>query len=386
VRAQVQFHRVATAPMRRHPAVALPMAGLLLLAACGGAAAPSTASNPPIESASPTTAATATASPDPTIAPTPTADANTGLADCFSGDMPNLDSGWKFIKGGDKDGDATFGVAYPEDWDDLSGDGAFTTATLLDTATFAELGLANDATIESDFVRAPEGLPNLSVFRFGAVGSSSAEIQEREVARYGALDDIERILDTSVEGCLGGTRAAGLALEFRSSDGKTYYQQNLFAVRNGELYVVQWLDRLDPDTDLLGQILTTWGWIGFGEPTATEVPSGSGGIAGASMASKVDDTLAQPDPSTFVTSFPTDAPTIYVVYQTEEGAAGTVHLTWLIEGEAVFEASLDVTATTPWAWGGITPPSGGFKPGNYEVKLELNGNVATVPFTVEAAS
>ena len=370
--------------MKRHPAVALPIVALLLLAACSGAAAPSAASSPPTEQTSPTaastTAPTATPSPDPTVAPTPTADDSTGLADCFSGDMPNLDSGWKFIKGGAKGGDATFGLAYPEDWDDLSGDGAFKAATLLDKATFAELGLASDATINADFVRAPESLPNLSVFRFGTVESSSAEIHEREVARYGKLDGIERILDTAIEGCLGGTRAAGLAMEFRSSDGNTYYQQNLFAVRNGELYVVQWLDRLDPNPDLLAEILTTWGWIG-----GFEEPSGTGGIAGASMASEVDESADAPDPSTFVTSFPTDAPAIYVVYQPDEDAAGTVHLTWLFGGEVMLEGTLDVTADAPWAWGGITPPNGGFRPGNYEVQLELNGNVATVQFTVEAA-
>lgn len=348
--------------MRRRQATALPIVTLLLLAACSSAAAPSTDSNPPTEQPSPTTA--------------PTADETTpGLAECSSGDMPNLDSGWTFIQGGD----ATFGLAYPEDWEDLSGDVDFKAATLLDEQTFAELGLDSDATINADFVRSPEGIPNLSVFRFGTVGSSITEIRDREVARYGELSAIERILDASVEGCLGGTLAAGLALEF-SSDGDTYYQQNLFAVRNGELYVVQWLDLLDPNTDLLADILTTWGWIGgFDEPSGTE------GIADASMASEVDESNDAPDPSTFVTSFTTDAPSIYVVFQTDEGAAGTVNLTWLIEGEVAFEATLDVTADTSWAWGGLTPPSGGFDPGSYEVQLELNGDVETVAFTVEAA-
>lgn len=379
MRGLAQFRKVVTAPMTGRPAVALPMVMLLLLAACGGGAAPSIASSPPTEQASPTTAPTATPSPDPTVAPPPTAD-ETGLGRCFSDDMPDLDSGWKPIKGGDKGGDATFGLFYPEDWDDLSGDGDFIAATLLDEQTFAELGLGSDATIKSDFVRSPTGVPNLSVFRFGTVESSSTEIRERAIARYGGLDDIERILDTSIDGCLGGTRAAGVALEFRSSDGNAYYQQSLFAVRNGELYVVQWLDRLDPDTDLLAEILTTWGWI---LPPIS--PSGSGGIAGASMASKVDASAAEPDPSTFVTSFPTDASAIYVVYQADEGAEGTVRIAWLLEDKTLFEGTFEMTARTPWAWASITPPSGGFRLGNYKVQLELNGNVATVPFTVEVA-
>lgn len=373
MRRPAEFPGVATGPMRRHPAIALAIVTLLILTACGGAAASPTASSPPTEQAGPTTAQTS--SPDPNVAPTPTADDSGGVADCFSGEMPNLDSGWTLMKGGNN----TFGVAHPDDWEDLSGDGEFTVATLLDEATFAELGLDSDATIKSDFVRSPEGIPNLSVFRIGAVASSTTEIHKRGVARFGALDVIERILDSSIEGCLGGTRAAGVALEFRSSDAKTYYQQTLYAVRDGELYLVQWLDGLDANTDLLAEILTTWGWIGFGGQ------SGTGGIAGASMASEVDQSAAEPDPSTFATSFPTDAPTIYVVFQADEGAAGTVHLTWRFEGDTLFEGTLDVTADTPWAWGGINAPSGGFRAGNYDVRLELNGDVATVPFAVEAA-
>lgn len=375
MRGQAQFQRVATAQMRRHPAVALSFVALLLLAACDGAAAPSIASIPPTEQASPTAVPTETASPAPTVAPTATADDPSGLAECFSGEMPNLDTGWKFLRGGDE----TFGVAYPDDWDDLSGEGEFIAASLLDEQTFTELDIDSDATIKAAFVRSPNGIPNLSVFRFGTVASSSTEIRDREAARYVGLDDIERVLDSSIEGCLGGTRAPGVALEFRSTDGNLYYQQTLFGVRNGELYVVQWLDRLDPDTDLLAEILTTWGWIGFGEP------SGSGGITGASMAAEVDSSADAPDPSTFVTSFQTDAPAIYVVYEIDEGASGTVHLTWRFEGETLYETTLDVPAGTPWAWGGINAPSGGFAPGDYEVELELNGNVGTVPFTVEVA-
>jgi len=356
--------------MRRHSAVALLTVMLVVLAACSSATGPSAASSAPTDASSPTTVASATSSPS--VAPTPTAD---GLAECVSDDPPNLDAGWELLEGGD----ATFGVAYPEDWDDLSGDGAFTAATLLDEQTFAELGLDSEATIESDFVRSPTGAPNLRDFHFRSVESSTTEVHEREVARYEELDELERILDPSLEECLGGTLAAGLSLEFRSSDGNTYYQQNLFAVRNGELYVVQWLDFLDPDTDLLAEILTTWGWTGD-----LEEPTGTGGIAEANMASEVDESADAPDPSTLVTSFTTDAPTIYVVLRLDEGAEGTVNLTWLIEGEVAYEATLDLTADTSWAWGGITPPNGGWEPGSYEVQLELNGDVETVRFTVAA--
>jgi hypothetical protein len=247
--------------MTRLRAVALPIFALMLSAACGGAAAPSIGSNSPTDQASPTTASTASASSEPstepTSTPTSTADETSGLT-CISGETPNLDSGWKFVQGGG----ATFGLAYPDDWEDLSGEVDFTAASLLDGETFAELGLDADATIKADFVRSPVGAPNLSVFRFGTVESTATEILGREVARYGALSAVEQILDDSIEGCLGGTAAAGLAMEFRSGDGNVYYQQNLFVVRNDVLYTMQWLDLVDPSTELLAEILTTWDWTG----------------------------------------------------------------------------------------------------------------------------
>ncbi len=52
------------------------------------------------------------------------------------------------------------------------------------------------------------------------------------------------------------------------------------------------------------------------------------------------------------------------------------------EGEVELEGTLEVDADTSWAYGGITPPSGGFVPGDYEVRLELNGDEETLEFTV----
>lgn len=353
----------------RPRAAALAVVLLLVQAACSAnETAPATA----------VTAAAATPAPtvDASVEPDPT-DSGNAEGVCRSGDTPNLDSGWTFLRGGD----ATFGIAYPDDWEELSGLVDFTTSTLIAAETFEELGLPSDATIDADFVRAPDdGVPNLSVFRFGEVDSTTGEIAAREAVRYAELDDVERIVDESTEGCLGGTPAIGLSFEFVLSDGDTYYQQTLFAVRDGELYVVQWLDELDPDLALFEEILTTWGWIG-----GSEEPSGSGGIAEAAMASEVVESADGPDPSTFTTTFPSDAPGIYVVYRPESGAAGTVHLTWLIEGEVELEGTLEVDEDTTWAYGGITPQPGGFAPGNYEVRLELNGDEETLEFTVEAS-
>lgn len=354
--------------MRPNPGTVLTILFVFLLAACAdGTPADPTAT------AAPT--ATASASADPTAEPTSTPDDGDGdgLAVCTSDPMPDLVSGWAGLD----DIDGTFALLYPDHWEDLSGEVDFATDSLLHEDTFAELGLGSDAIINASFVREPTGVPNLSVFHFGSVDSSTSEIYEREAERYADFPSVERIVETSLEECLGGTPAMGLSMEFVSSDGLTYYQQNLVAVRDGELYVVQWLDETDPNLDLLAEILTTWGW----RLPPLDEPTGTGGIAEANMATEVDESLDTPDPSTFTTSFPTDAPAIYVVY--EPAGAGTVSLTWLQEGEVQYEATLDVFDDTTWAWGGITPPGGGFEPGSYEVRLELNGEETTVAFTVE---
>ncbi|MEP7081592.1 MAG: hypothetical protein ABI841_01305 [Chloroflexota bacterium] len=363
-----RYRRLEPAAIRLRTAALVTV--FLLLAACSA-----DESAPATDATLEPTAAAAAATPEPTAEPDPTDDAATGEV-CRSDDPPDLASGWTFLRGGD----ATFGIAYPDDWEDLSGVADFNTATLIDEETLEELSLPEDAEIEVDFVRSPEEIPNLSIFRLGEVDSTTEEIADREAEGYAELDDLERIVDDSIEECLGGTPAVGFSLEAATSDGFRFYQQNLFAVRDGELYLVQWLDELDPDLELLDEILATWGWI-----AGSEEPSGSGGIAEAAMATEVDESLDDPDPSTFTTSFTTDAPAIYVVYKPDSGAVGTVDITWLIDGEVEFESTFDVDENTSWAYGGITPASGGFAPGDYEVRLELNGDEETLEFTVEAS-
>ena len=347
---------------------------LLLLAACTAAPAASEA-----ESSTPAPAATeeATESAEPseeaTEEPTPTGSASSEV--CTMGDMPDLDS-WTFLQalGGG------FGIAYPDDWEDLSGETEFTASTLLDEEIFDQLGRPDDATIRADFVRAPEGVPNFSVFVFGPVDSDAEEIAEIEADRYAELDEIERMVDTSIGACLGGEPAAGLAVEFESSDGATYYQQNLFAVREGELIVVQWLDFAeDPDLELFEDILSTWGWMGSDDSSSGD------GIAEAHMVDEIDQSADEPDRSTYVSSYTADAPAIYVAFRVDPGAEGLVELTWSIDGEVASEATIDVAAGTTWAWGGITPLPGGFTPGHYEARLELNGDVERIEFTVDPA-
>lgn len=349
--------------------ISVAVALLLIQAACGATDSPSAADATAEPPASAAATLDATAEPDST---------DDGQADgtCQSDDPPDLSSGWTLLRGGDE----SFGVAHPDDWEDLSGVVDFDASTLVSDETFDELNLADDATINADFVRAPDGVPNLSIFHMGEVDSTTEEIAEREAERYASLDEIERIVDESTEACLGGEPAVGVALEF-TSGGEVAYQQSLFAVREGELYVVQWLDEPDPDLALLDEIIATWGWIG-----GSEEPSGSGGIAEAHMASEVVESADGPDPATYTTTFESDAPGIYVVYRPESGSVGTVHLTWLLDGEVQLEGELNIDEDTTWAYGGITPALGGFETGDYEVIVELGGDEETLEFTVEPAS
>lgn len=356
--------------MRVHSTAAI--IALLVLAACSAAPAASEAESSTPE---PTATEEPTGPAEPTEEATeePTATPSASSEVCTMGDMPDLDS-WTFLQGLG----GGFGIAYPDDWEDLSGETEFTASTLLDEEIFEQLGQPDDATILADFVRAPEGVPNFSVFVFGPVDFDAEEIADIEVARYEALDEIERIVDPSIEACVGGEPATAVALEFESSDGETYYQQNVFAIRDGELIVVQWLDFAeDPDLELFEDILSTWGWMGFSD-------SGSGdGIAEAHMVDEIDQSSDEPDPSTYVSSYTADAPAIYVAFRVDPGAEGRVEVTWSIDGEVASEAAIDVAAGTTWAWAGITPLPGGFNPGDYEARLELNGDVERVEFTVD---
>lgn len=349
------------------------VAFLLFLTACSSGESPTTAAvtDPAAEAtATPTATSAATAEPDPTD------DTASGEV-CQSGDMPDINNGWTFLE----TQEGTFAIAYPDDWEEMSGLVEFTVSSLVSEETFDELGLASDAKTSADFVRAPDGgVPNLSIYSLGEVDSSAEEIAERESARYEELDEFERMVDDSAEACLGGAPAFGVSFEFETG-GDTAYQQSLFAVRNGELYVVQWLDEVDPDLELLDDIIATWGWIG-----GFDEPGGSGGIAEAHMASEVVESADGPDPATYTTTFESDAPGIYVVYRPESGSVGTVQLTWLLDGEVQLEGELDIDEDTTWAYGGITPAPGGFETGDYEVIVELGGDEETLEFTVEPAS
>lgn len=227
----------------------------LALSGCAGAASSSPASTPSPAVAATTSPAAASAVASQTAASvSPTASSIAGMP-CTMGPLANKPD-WKPLK----PEAGKFALLYPGDWEDHSGEVTFTLATLIDAATLAELGAPQDATVKASFVRNPAGLPNLSVFVFAPVRSSTAEIYARQEARFRTLPVIRQILATNVDGCLGGEPAKGLAFTFES-DGKEYFQKNIYAVRDGTMFAVQWLSQSSADTKLLDDILTTWGWI-----------------------------------------------------------------------------------------------------------------------------
>jgi hypothetical protein len=207
----------------------------------------------------------------------------------------------------------------------------------------------------------------------------------------------------------------------QSESDQTAYQRSWFAVRDGVLYHVQFLAADSSGTGTLDEVVRTWSWPGgsraaalldavggaegsgegAADGAAEQVPEttdpgdgaaqtgageGTADFAEAKMASGVDTSREDPDPASFTTSFPPDAPAVYVVYRLTEGDGGHVIATWKREGQVL---RTDESRNVPggrWAFGAITPAPGGFQPGSYELILTIQGTAAsrTLPFTITA--
>lgn len=236
-----------------HRKVAVIVVLSLALSGCTGAASPGAAGTPsPAAAVTTPPAAASVASLTPPTAP-PAASSIAGIP-CTMGELANKPD-WKPLK----PEAGKFAFLYPGSWEDHSGEVTFTLSSLVDAATFAELGAPQDATAKASFVRDPATLPNLSVFVFAPVTSATAEIYARQEARFRSLPVIRQVLATNVDACLGGEPAKGIAFTFES-EGQEYFQKSLFAVRQGTMFTVQWLSRSNADAKLLDDILTTWGW------------------------------------------------------------------------------------------------------------------------------
>jgi hypothetical protein len=117
-------------------------------------------------------------------------------------------------------------------------------------------------------------------------------------------------------------------------------------------------------------------------PTATPA-AGSGTLALAGLSSVLDAPAQTVDTSTFATTFASETPAIYVIYQLSPGSSGKIVSTWN-KGDAVLNTvSFDYPASGPWAWFELTYKNG-FIPGSYEVRLKVldTGSTVTLPFTI----
>jgi hypothetical protein len=111
--------------------------------------------------------------------------------------------------------------------------------------------------------------------------------------------------------------------------------------------------------------------------------SGSGGFLLAGLATTLEVNAGPPDPSTFVTSFASETPTIFVPYQLAPGLSGKVTSTWkFFDGEKTV-ISFDYPASGPWAYFRLTYQEG-FIPGDYQEVLtfDATGESVTLPFTI----
>lgn len=121
-------------------------------------------------------------------------------------------------------------------------------------------------------------------------------------------------------------------------------------------------------------------------PTASSTPAptlASGTFALAGLASVIDKPAQTLDPSTFTTTFASETPSIYILYQLTPGSSGKVESTWK-KGTAIVNANtLDYPASAPWAYFAITYKDG-FIPGDYAVVLKVvdTGDSMILPFTV----
>jgi hypothetical protein len=119
--------------------------------------------------------------------------------------------------------------------------------------------------------------------------------------------------------------------------------------------------------------------------TPSAAPSGSGAFTLLRMATSVDRSKNQPDPSTYTDSFSTSASTVYVVFELRSGLTGTVTLAMTRGGSAVIKpVSLDITTVNGWNDFHVNSASG-FPSGDYAatVTFEPTGESQTVTFTVQ---
>lgn len=356
----------------------------VVVAGCGGAA--QVADSSPTVSAPPSPTPAHSQVPPTTVEPTPSPPP---AADCEL-NVVSPPSDWQAASSEE----FGFSIGYPPEWDDFGAGVTYQPGVLLDADTFAETGLPLDAEVDAAaLVQSPSGVPALAVFAVDGISSTTEEVYERQLAKLEAEPFVTEVLSSDMSGCLAGERAlgaevSGLNTELDTETGEVVpldeevRAQYWIVVRDGTLYFIQWIDSPTPDLATLDRMLVSWTWSSDG---TDEPATGSGAIVNAGMALEPPPTGGDLDTATFQSSFPTDAPAIYLVYDLTPGSETAVDLRWRQDGEPLLTQDFDWTPEITWAWANITPPSGGFEPGAYEVEIELaaTGERRIIAFTIE---
>lgn len=355
-----------------------------ILAACGVAEEVAE----PSLTASPTPSPTASAAETPSATPSPSASPT--VEDCEL-NVVSPPADWQ-VASSEEFG---FSIAYPPDWEDFGAGVTYQPGMLFDAETFGQTGLPEGAEVDAGvLLQSPSGTPALAVFAVDAVASTTEEVYERQLVELESEEYITEVLSTDMSGCLAGAPAlgadvSGFNTELDLETGEVVpldeevYVQYWMVVRDGTLYFIQWVDSPSPDLATLDRMLVSWTWSANG---TDEPATGSGAIDNAGVALAPPPEGGELDTGSFQSTFSADASSIYLVYDLVPDSETAVSFTWRQDGEVIITQEFDWTPDTTWAWANITPPSGGFEPGSYEVDIELaaTGERRTVAFTIEA--
>lgn len=233
--------------MRPPAKLALLVAFILVLAACGGGGEAPTADVPTEEE-------TVATSPSPAGS---TAEAATG--ECESEAPTSLSSDWQAHTALSGD----FSFSYPAGWNDASGDIGAHTQELLASDTLAELGLTGSESVPADVVQDPVSGDNLGAFQFDGVQSLTAVLYARQETVYGDLPFAE-LLGTNLVACVAGDTALGLEIVATVAGEGERYQQLWYVEREGSLYHI-YLDAADQSAaSVLEEVFRTWEWSSGG--------------------------------------------------------------------------------------------------------------------------
>ena len=342
----------------------------LVLIACGGGGAATTADTSATTAAATTTATSAADTTTTTEATTTTGEATTTTAanDCPAAAEPA--SGWRFLS------TPAWVFYHPADWEDVSTGvptEAKTAGWHFDAVTFAEAGVDESEVLVSYAVASPDFQQNLLILQLDGPTSSLEDIYQRAEERYRESPDFEEMIAAGVADCLGGEPA--IHVGFLTAG---VYQESWFAYHGDTLFHADFFGATEDDSALLAEMLGTWEWD---ESTAT-IPSDA--FLEVAMADEVDTSVDAIDPAWFADVFTSSSPAINVVFRFPAGTSGTVNATWTFEGDELFNHEFFYQSDHEWAYMAITPPSGGFPVGDYEVELVLDDDVARVvlDFTV----